>query len=230
MNLATTLQPQPILTAQPARTRDQELVRYVGRHGVVAIDHVMAATGVGRTAAYRRVAACIEAGLLERLGILREEPSLLRATHAGLRYAGLGLAVAKVSPGEVEHALRCASVAQRTEAHFGAGRVLSERELVFAERLDERPIASATVIESAGRVRKHRPDLAVLADSGAIAVEVELTPKTPRRLAAILSGWATADHVAEVHYLCAPGAALRGVERALSKVSAEKFAIAELPR
>lgn len=225
-----TLQPDTGLRASRPCTRDQELVHYVGRLGIVALEHIMAATGVGRTAAYRRVGACIEAGLLERLAILREEPSLLRATRAGLRYAGLGLPVAKVSPGEVEHMLRCASVAQRTEAHFGADRVLSERELAFAERLEERPIASATVVENAGRVRKHRPDLAVLADSGAIAVEVELTPKAPRRLAAILSGWATADHVAEVHYLCTPGAALRGVERALSKVSAEKFAIAELPR
>lgn len=84
-------------------TRDRELVRFVGRHGAVAMDHVMAAMGVGRTAAYRRVAASVERGLLDRLDLLRGEPSLLRATGDGLRYAGLGLPVAAVSPGSVDH-------------------------------------------------------------------------------------------------------------------------------
>lgn len=77
----------------------REFVCFVGPHGVVAIEHVMAALGVGRTAAYRRVAALIKAGLLERLELLRAEPSLLRATREGLRYAELGLGVAVVSPG-----------------------------------------------------------------------------------------------------------------------------------
>ena len=56
------------------RDRDQELVRFVGRHGLVAIRHVMATLGVGRTAAYRRVGCCVEAGLLERVDLLRTEP------------------------------------------------------------------------------------------------------------------------------------------------------------
>ena len=63
----------------PARDRDHELVCYVGRRGAVTIADVMKATGVGRTVAYRRVARCVEAGLIERLAILHSEPSLLRA-------------------------------------------------------------------------------------------------------------------------------------------------------
>lgn len=55
------------------RDRDHELVGFVGRHGLVAIRHVMAELGVGRTAAYRRVATCVEAGLLERLDLLATE-------------------------------------------------------------------------------------------------------------------------------------------------------------
>jgi hypothetical protein len=228
---AATLQPSYVPTSDSPRSsnRDQELVRYVGRHGLVAIEHVIDALAVGRTAAYRRAAACIEAGLLERLAVLRSEPSLLRATAAGLRYAGLGLPLANVSPANVGHWLRCASVAGRTERYFGAERVLSERELAFAERLEERPIASATLLD-AGRRKTHRPDLAVLTDSGVIAVEVELTPKAPRRLEAILHAWAAATHVAEVHYLCAAGPTHNGLQRALAKQSAEKFALAELPR
>ena len=216
-----------------ARTRDQDLVRFVGRHGVVTITHVMEAMGVGRTAAYRRVAACVEGGLLERIELLRSEPSILRATRDGLRYAGLGLPVAAVSPGEVPHSLRCASVALCLVRRFGHRRVLTERELALAERIEGQPIASAEVgALPNGNPRLHRPDLAVLAKSGTIAVEVELSPKAPRRLEALLRAWRRASWVAEVHYYCRPGPTQRGVERALAKTRTEdKIAvIAGVPR
>jgi hypothetical protein len=164
--------------AGSGRTRDQELVRYVGRHGVVTIEQVMKAMGVGRTAAYRRVAACAEAGLLERLDLLRSEPSVLRATREGLRYAGLGLPFALVSPSAVVHSLRCASAAQFVGEHFGHERILTEREIAFAEKIEERPIASAEITDHPdGYPRMHRADLVAFADSGTIAFEIELTPR-----------------------------------------------------
>ena len=209
------------------RNRDWELVRYVGRHGVVAMRHVMAALGVGRTAAYRRVAACVEAGLLERLEIVRLEPCLLRTTRDGLRFAGLGLKVAAVSPGAVDHLLRCATTAQLAGEHYGHDRVLSERELILAEQIEGRPIASAEVGEGRyGAPRLHRPDIAILTDEGTIAIEVELTPKSPRRLQGILRAWRFAiarRRLAEVHYHCAPGQTRRAVERAAASVKAGQW-------
>src|SRR6476659_3060584 len=120
------------LLLRHADSRDRELVRFVGRHGIVDIGHVKAALGVSATASYRRVATCIERGLLERFGVLRCEPSLLSATRDGLRYAGLGLkVVAFVSPGQVEHWLRCTSLAQQLGERDGHERILSERELAL---------------------------------------------------------------------------------------------------
>lgn len=220
----TTAPPTPgLATPGSADSRDRELLRFVGRHGVVAIEHVMAALGVGQAAAYRRVGACVERGLLERLRLLCAEPSLLRATRAGLRYAGLGLSVAVVSPGAVDHWLRCATTAQLLEAEFGSERILSERELRLLERLEGRPIASAKLGQlPSGHPRLHRPDLVVFAAQGVIAVEVELTPKAPRRLTALVRAWRGADCVAEVRYYCAPGTTRRGVELAVAKTYAEK--------
>jgi hypothetical protein len=122
--------PAPVPPARPAppRDRDRELVRYVGRHGLVRIAHVMKAMEAGRTVTYDRVATCVEAGLLERLELVRSEPGLLRATRDGLRFAGLGLPVAKVSPGGVDHMLRCATTARLLDKHYKGARVLSERE------------------------------------------------------------------------------------------------------
>lgn len=208
--------------AASGRTRDQELVRYVGRHGVVTIEQVMKAMGVDRTAAYRRVAACAEAGLLERLDLLRSEPSVLRATREGLRYAGLGLPFAQVSPSAVVHSLRCASAAQFVGEHFGHERILTEREIAFAEKIEERPIASAEITDHPdGYPRMHRADLVAFADSGPIAFEIELTPKTPRRLRSIIRAWRRARCVKEVDYFCAPGLTHRTVQRAVKATGAK---------
>jgi hypothetical protein len=215
--------------ARPAarRDRDRELVRYVGRHGLVRIAHVMKAMEAGRTVTYDRVAACVEAGLLERLELVRSEPGLLHATRDGLRFAGLGLPVAKVSPGGVDHLLRCATTARLLEKHYEGARVLTERELILAEQIAGRPIASAEVGgRRQSRVRRHRPDLAVLTKEAVIAIEVELTPKAPGRLYELMRAWRFAvagGKVKEVHYLCAPGQTRKAVERAVTKVRAEKY-------
>jgi hypothetical protein len=203
--------------------RDRELVRFVGLHGAVAIDHVMAAMSVGRTAAYRRVAACVEGGLLERLELLRGVPSLIRATAPGLHYAGLGLPVARISPGSVGHWLRCASTATLLSAEFGADAILSERQLRQLEEVEGRPLFSAKVGElPSGGPQLHRPDLAVVTSGRPIVVEVELTPKAPRRLEALIRAWRRAEWVGEVRYYCEPGLTRRAVERAVAKAHADR--------
>ena len=57
---------------------------------------------------------------------------LLQATREGLSFAGLGLPLAAISPGTVEHHLRCATVARRTERRYGPEKVLSERKILIA--------------------------------------------------------------------------------------------------
>ena len=289
------------------RGRDRRVLAYVGRHGAVSIEHLMVALGLGQAAAYRRAAALIDAGLLERLDLLRGEPSILRATRAGLRYAGLGMAPAVISPGSVDHWLRCASVALELEALHGAHRILTARELIFAERHEERPIASAKIGELPnGHPRLHRPDLVILPedhplvrhqmprisggsedfrasgpslaanvrtregggeeactedlrpspaahartreqareisgdhgrapagaeDMGVAAIEVELTPKSPKRLREIVRGWRRASRVEEVRYLCEPGQTHRAVKRAVEKLhAADRIQVRELSR
>ena len=218
--------------SSPTTCRDRELLRFVGRHGAVSIEHVMAALGTGPTMAYRRVAACVERGLIVRLPVLRDEPSLLIATRDGLRYADLSLPVAVVSPGSVEHWLRCASVALDLGERHGHERVLTERELRAAEQIERRPIASARLGElPSGRPRLHRPDLALLLGEQPTAIEVELTPKSPRRLDQILRAWRRASWVAEVRYLCPPGASRRALERAIARTrTEERVRVEEVPQ
>jgi hypothetical protein len=214
------------------RGRDQEMVRLIGRHGVMQIEQVQRAMGAGRSVTYRRFAYCEAAGLVERLSIAGVGP-VLHATREGIRYGGLPLPVAKVSAGTIEHSLRCTSVAISAGKHYGHEAILTEREIIAAEALEERPIASAEVGFFRGAPKKHRADLAVLRDEGTIAIEVELTPKSRSRLEAIIAAWwaaATGDgDLAQVDYLCAPGQTLNAVTRAVEKVGAESVvAVIEL--
>jgi len=170
-------------------SRDAEMVWLLGRHGIATVAQVMEEFQVGRTAAYRLVAACVHRGLIERDDSLRHEPSVLYATREGLRWVGLGYPVAKLSPSLIRHGLRCTSMAQELRREFPSG-VHTERDLCWAERQEARPIASARMgTRPDGGPRLHRPDLAVLTEAGVIAVEVELTPKAPKRLEGIMRAW-----------------------------------------
>lgn len=198
------------------------MLHYVGRQGIVSLDHVMTAMAAGRTATYRRVARCIDLGLLERREVLRTEPSILWATAEGLKYAGLGMPVASFSPGSVEHELRCASVALKLAEKFGLGLVIPEREIAFFEQQTRKPFASAEVESSSGRIGSHRADLAVRTQDGDLhAIEVELTPKAPQRLEEIVRGWRRFRGVNLVVYLCREGKTYRGVKRAVERTQAE---------
>jgi hypothetical protein len=211
-------------TVTSTACKDRELLHYVGRQGIVTVEHVMRAMDAGRSVTYDRVAHCIEAGLLERHQVLRTEPAILRATRAGLNYAGLGLPVASISPGRVEHELRCASVALwLAEQDGGFQLVIPEREIAFMEHHEGKPFASAQIKNGIGKFASHRADLAIrLANNELHAVEVELTPKAPRRLEEIIRGWRRSPGVNAVAYFCREGKTQRGVERAIKRVQAEE--------
>lgn len=104
--------------------------------------------------------------------------------------------------------------------------VLSERELLAAERVEGKRIYS---VQSGERLR--RPDLIVLGERPE-AIEVELTPKAPRRLDVILRGWSQAvaqGQYSRVRYLCLP-ATLRLLERAVLRGRyGERVALEPLP-
>lgn len=199
--------------ARVLTARDGELVEWLGRLGAAGVGHVMCRFGMGRTVAHRRLAVCVQAGVLERVRLVHGKPSLYVATRLGLAYVGLShLEVCRVSVASIRHWHACADVALALEPQ---GRLSSVRELRFAEREAGRPIASAVVGElPGGRPKLHRPDLVVHRRDGSIvAVEVELAVKGATRLERILRGYAHNRRLAGVRYYATPDAA-RAVDRA----------------
>jgi hypothetical protein len=120
-------------------------------------------------------------------------------------------------------------------AHVGARaeaageRLLSERELGAAERLEGCRVYSAERHQERGH---RRPDMIRLGERPE-AIEVELTNKAPRRLDQRLRSWRRAIgaqeslRVCRVIYLCPPRT-LRHVERSIERTATHEFIVAQL--
>ncbi|MQA73785.1 MAG: hypothetical protein GEU88_05475 [Solirubrobacterales bacterium] len=213
--------------------REREIVAWVGRLGAVSVEQIGRRFEVGRSVAYEQVRRLVEFGLLERKQTPIGDPTLISATKEGITYAGLGLQTPTIRIGEAEHWLACTDVAIELEHRHGPDQVLTERELRFQERLGGRPIASAKLGETAtGYWRRHWPDLAVIENGYTTVYEVELTPKSRRRLEAILRAWRRAEHVEGCVYLCPPSTPTQHVvHAAIRRVHAEdEVMVVELRR
>lgn len=199
--------------------RDAEIVEWIGRLGAAGAGHVVRRFGMGRSWAYARLSRLVADGLLEQRTLLYRQPGLYVATAAGLRWRGLErLPTYRVSPGGFEHAREVATAAVALHGALPDRRQLSEREIRLIESDRRELVASVRVGELPnGSPALHRPDLALIASDGpVVAVEVELSVKASRRLAAICRGYARARHLSHVYYLAAPAAG-RAVARAVAE-------------
>jgi hypothetical protein len=203
--------------------KDAGIVGWIGRLGAADAEHVMDRFAMGRSWAYARLSRLVKDGLLEQRMLLFRQPGLYLATADGLRWLGLGrLGVYRVSPGGFQHAQEVATAAVSLYHALPGWEVLSEREIRILESDRGEPIASARLGElPGGRPALHRPDLALVSpDGNVVVVEVELSIKAPRRLAAICRAWARARHISAVYYLAPPMVA-RAVERAIAETRSE---------
>ena len=213
--------------------REREIVRWVARLGAVSVGQIGNRFGVGRSVAYELVGRLVAGGLLERTPTLAGDPTLISATTAAITYAGLGLSTPTIRIGEVDHWLACGDVAIELERRHGPDGVLTDRELRFQEQLAGKPIASAKLGETRnGYWRLHYPDLVVSGGERTTAYEIELTPKSQRRLETIMRAWRRARHVEGCIYLCPPASPThQAVQSAIKRVRAEdRVRVLELRR
>jgi hypothetical protein len=175
--------------------RDREIVAWIGGLGAAGAVHVIERFGVTRTRAYARLNKLTPGGLLELRPLLHGQPGLYVATREGRRWCGLSrLGVLRPSPGGFVHAREVAAAAVALQRGFPGRPVLSERQIRLQERGEGRPVASVKLAElPTGGAFLHRPDLALVSPGEpAIAVEVELSTKSPKRIEAICRAWARA--------------------------------------
>jgi hypothetical protein len=197
-----------------------QLLGWLASIGAAGSDDTAAACGLGLGAARSRLRRLERDGLVRQVRLLADAPALHLLTRSGLRAAGRAeLGLATVSVASFAHQLAVGQVAAALGCEHA--RIHGERELRALERSQGRSLASAEIGYAAnGSLALHRPDLVVWTASGPVAVEVELTVKAPRRLRAIVRGWARSRCVAGVVYYASPHAA-RAVAAACRREQAE---------
>jgi len=202
----------------------RELLRWAAGLGAVTAEALAARERAGQPGSARvRLAFARRDGLMEEWRLLRGRPALYTVTRAGLRAAEVaGLAPARVSASTAAHAVECCAAAVALEAAYGEGHTV----------IGEPAIRTAGIgLALAPGQRTHRPDLLLVpreARQLPIAVEVELTVKSPRRLEAICRCWARERRVGGAISIVSPDvkAPLR---RAIEGSGAgERIAVVEL--
>ena len=145
------------------------------------------ALGFGRRATYSHVARLAGAGLVVR-GYDRDG-SVVAITAAGRRAVG-------ADKGDVRSGATHGSGLRHARAVSWVAALLTLRERAWVSehelRRDEEWQVPVVWASSRGR---HRPDLGIVVREARVAVEVELSHKSPRRLRAILAGLRGGDRV-----------------------------------
>lgn len=155
-------------------------MRWLERVEVAGIEPLGLALGFGRRATYSHLARLAGAGLLVRA--FDPGGSVVAITAAGRRAIG-------ADRGDVRSGATHGSGLRHARAVSWVAALLTLRERVWLSESELRGREEwlVPVVWAANRGR-HRPDLGVVMGEARVAVEVELSHKSPRRLAAILAG------------------------------------------
>jgi hypothetical protein len=201
-------------------SRRAELLRWAAGLGAVTAESLAVHDGRGEASARGALGAARRVGQLAGWDALREQPALYTVTRVGIRASGLaGIEPARVSAAGAEHAVACCAAAVRLERAFPAHAVLGEPAMRSALR------AGDGAWPRRWAQRQQRPDLLLVPRRGArerpIAVEIELSVKSPQRLEGVCRRWARDLEVSGVIYIAA-GHVRGPLTRAIARCRAEE--------
>jgi hypothetical protein len=210
-------------------SRRMAIMQWTARMGAVTAEALAVREGASVPSARGRLRSIERAGWISRRRPLDGQPALYAATRAGLRASTVrGLHPCRVSASGARHLIVCAMAAAVLERGYPDHLVLGERELRRDERERGLVLASARLGSGPdGGPLLHRPDLVLCPQPSAdgerlpVAVEVELTIKSPGRLASICLAWARCRTIAGVLYL-APPEVQRALQRAIDRAQAHR--------
>ena len=190
---------------------------WLARVGPSPLDPWRFAMGWSEVAARNHARRLEREGWLERVPMLRGEGSLFFATRKGVRMLGVPL-IGCTTPAPIwwAHDVACAWTAAWMTVR--GRRFLGPRELLVDPGWSGRLELTHRV---SGRPLGHRPDLVGTVDDGRIAIEVELAPKSTRRLDAILRlhrNWRRDGKTTSLMYICGSEEAARRIQRANERV------------
>jgi hypothetical protein len=212
---------------------DREMLGFAAQHRFVVTEQLAAVARIDREGADERVEWLRDAGLLSSQFHLHEQPAAHQITRLGLRTVASDLpATPAVNLSLYRHDLglgwlmvlaqrgrfgRVSDVIGEREMRSRDGRIHPDDDVVGTRRLGivlpgEGP---------GGGPRVHYPDLLLVTPGGRrVAIELELSTKSPIRRERILQAYLLAPRVDAVLYLVPTRAAGRAIARSAARVGA----------
>ncbi len=195
--------------AERLRPRDLELLGWLGEQYAARSDQLELLLGCGPRTVQRVLARLREAGLITTRSLLVGEPAWVLPTRAGLRISGLGFGVWQPRMALLAHVAAVNDVRLHVQSRSPESTWVSERLLAREREPGE-----------------HLPDALVLREGRSLAIEVELTVKSQRRVTTILDE--LARRFDAVLYFCAP-ASNRQISRLAASGRWPALGVRELP-
>lgn len=168
------------------RGRDLELLGWLGEQYAARVDQLEVLLDCGPRTVQRVLARLREHNLITTRRLLVGEPAWVIPTSTGLRAAGASFGVWQPRLGLLAHVAAVNEVRLHVQARSAESEWVSERQLARERTAGE-----------------HLPDAVVILDGQRVAIEVELTVKSQRRVTGILDELAARFDA--VLYFCAPG-------------------------
>jgi DNA-binding MarR family transcriptional regulator len=168
------------------RRRDLDVLSWLGEQYGARTDQLEILLDCGPRTVQRVIARLRDTGLVTTRRLLVGEPAWVIPTSTGLRAAGHGFAAWQPRIGLLAHVAAANDVRLHVQARSPESEWVPERLLARDRHAGE-----------------HLPDGVVITDGRRIAIEVELTVKSQRRIHAILDE--LTRRFDAVLYFCAPG-------------------------
>lgn len=197
------------------------LLEFLAEHRCAVAPQAQALLGCSPGLARRRLRRLADAGLVRSERIFAGRPSTCRITASGLSAIGSSLAPPRLHLSHYSHDLGLGWLwlAARAGAFGDIAVVYSERSMRSHDArrgaTDEPLGAGIGVSTPGGSAQRHYPDLLLETPAGRrIAVELELSGKSPRRLAGIMLSYAADARIDMVLYLVADRRLATRIQRA----------------
>jgi hypothetical protein len=188
--------------------RDRELLSLLAEHRVMVLPQLAAGTGISVRTTDARLRQLAEQRLIGFDAIFREQPAAAWITRRGLDLIESRLPPATIDLKGYRHDVGVGWIwlAARGGAFGAIGAMVSEREMRSHDLRSDRTAEPFGValggLDSYGRMTRHYPDLLLTTTDGArVALELELTSKTARRLDTIMRGYAGDGRIDRAIYL-----------------------------
>jgi hypothetical protein len=195
-----------------ATPRDRELLRFVGEQFAISMVQLQSLMGVRNDRTVRRVRdRWRKAGWVQSRGLITDGPTMVWLTARGHRAAGVDYGVWTPSEAMARHIVAVTEVRLLLARQLPDTRWVSERDLARDEYASKAP---------------HRPDGLVTDGDARIAIEVDLTQKSRRRLFEIARD--VLKRYDGAWYFAAPEA-IAPLERVAAEIGDERLVVRALP-